>query len=200
MVLRGFSNTLKLIWAENEGEKKFAISTSSIKKSESTEFFHYQGASYQVLYRIYTLLAPQTNTLDFVDIGSGMGRAVFVAEFFGYKNLAGIELDKDLFNKAIENVKTYSLKNKASNIQFINANALDYEYKNKPTVYFLFNPFNELVLEKVLNRIVASTKEETWFVYMNPKYANKFIPEKFESVFEFKTKRYLEAVIYKLKL
>ena len=52
----------------------------------------------------------------------------------------------------------------------------------------------------MLNRIVASTKEETWFVYMNPKYANKFIPEKFESVFEFKTKRYLEAVIYKLKL
>jgi hypothetical protein len=129
-----------------------------------------------------------------------MGRAVFVAESFGYKNLTGIELDIDLFNKAIKNVKTYSLKNKASNIQFINANALDYEYKNKPTVYFLFNPFNELVLEKVLNRIVAATKEETWFVYMNPKYANKFIPEKFEIVFELKTKRYLEAMIYKLKL
>jgi hypothetical protein len=68
VVLRGFSNTLKLILAENEGEKKFAISTSSIKKSESPEFFHYQGASYQVLSRIYDLLAPQTNTLNFVDI------------------------------------------------------------------------------------------------------------------------------------
>lgn len=199
MLLRGFINTVRLIRAEKANEIKYGISTSSIKKSSSNEFFHYQGASYKVLFRIFNKIVAQTKELDFVDIGAGKGRAVFVAESFGYKNLTGIEMDKNLFSDSIENLKTYALKNKTSNILFVDANALDYNYKNKATVYFLFNPFNDTVLKKVLNQISSSTIKETWFVYMNPKYSKVFTPEKFETVFEIKTKRYLEAIIYKLK-
>ena len=199
LLLRGFINTVRLIGAEKANEIKYGISTSSIKKSSSNEFFHYQGASYKVLFRIFNKIVAQTKELDFVDIGAGKGRAVFVAESFGYKNLTGIEMDKNLFSDSIENLKTYALKNKTSNILFVDANALDYNYKNKPTVYFLFNPFNDTVLKKVLNQISSSTIKETWFVYMNPKYSKVFTAEKFETVFEIKTKRYLEAIIYKLK-
>lgn len=199
LLLRGFINTVRLIRAEKANEIKYGISTSSIKKSSSNEFFHYQGASYKVLFRIFNKIVAQTKELDFVDIGAGKGRAVFVAESFGYKNLTGIEMDKNLFSDSIENLKTYALKNKTSNILFVDANALDYNYKNKATVYFLFNPFNDTVLKKVLNQISSSTIKETWFVYMNPKYSKVFTPEKFETVFEIKTKRYLEAIIYKLK-
>ena len=58
---------------------------------------------------------------------------------------------------------------------------------------------NEEVLKKVLGKIAASTTSETWFVYMNPKYAQVFTKEKFEVLHELKTKRYLEALIYKQK-
>ncbi|MBA2610882.1 MAG: class I SAM-dependent methyltransferase [Bacteroidetes bacterium] len=198
-VLRGFINTIRLIRAELLSEKKYGISTSSIKKSDSTEFFHYQGAGYQVLSRIFEEITPQTKSFNFVDIGSGMGRPVFVAEHFGYENLTGIELDKELVEAANLNLKHYLLKRKTSQIEFINVNALEYNYKNMSTVYFLFNPFNEVVLKNVLERILSFTKTETWFVYMNPKYAEVFVESKFEKLRELKTKRYLEAVIYKIR-
>ena len=52
----------------------------------------------------------------------------------------------------------------------------------------------------VLQKIISSTKSETLFVYMNPKYKDVFAEEKFEIIAELKTKRYLEAVVYKLKI
>jgi len=135
-----------------------------------------------------------------MDIGCGKGRPVFVAESFGYENLTGIDLDKELISIANSNLKSYSLKRKTSNIDFIHTNALEYKYENKPTVYFLFNPFNEEILKKVLGKVISSTSSEAWFVYMNPKYKTAFTKEKFEVVKELKTKRYLEAIIYKIKL
>ena len=198
--MRGFTNTIRLIRAEPVNEKKYGLSTSSIKKSGSSEFFHYQGAGYLVLFRIFEEITQQTKGFNFIDIGSGKGRPIFVAEHFGYENLTGIELDKELVEAANMNLKHYLLKRKTSQIEFINANALEYNYKNEPTVYFLFNPFNEIVLKNVLERILASTRSETWFVYMNPKYSEVFTTDKFEKVKELKTKRYLEAVIYKTKI
>jgi len=188
-----------LIREEPIQEKIYGITTSSIKKSDSAEFFHYQGAGYLVLFRIFQQIAARTNRFDFVDIGCGKGRPIFVAEDFAYEKLTGIDLDKELISIANLNLKSYLLKKKTSRIEFIHANALEYNYKNTPTVYFLFNPFNEEVLKKVLERIIASTTSETWFVYMNPKYAKTFSLDKFEVVQELKTKRYLEAMVYKLK-
>jgi len=197
--LRGFINTIKLIKAETINEKKYGITTSSIKKSNSTEFFHYQGAGYLVLFRIFRAIEEKTKNFAFIDIGCGKGRPVFVAESFGYNNLKGIDLDGELIDIANKNLKNYLLKRESSNIKFIKVNALDYAYLNQPTVYFLFNPFNEAVLDKTINKILSSTSSETWFVYMNPMFKNCFVHEKIEVVCELKTKRYLEAIIYRVK-
>ncbi|MDO9000569.1 MAG: class I SAM-dependent methyltransferase [Bacteroidota bacterium] len=198
--MRGFTNTIELIRAESINEKKYGITTSSIKKSNSTEFFHYQGAGYLILFRVLEQIAAQTKQFEFVDIGCGKGRPVFVAESIGYKTLTGIDLDGELISVAKENLKNYLLKTQDSKIQFLQVNALEYSYKNMPTVYFLFNPFNEEVLEKVLRKIISSTNSETWFVYMNPKYSQVFTPDKFDLINEVKTKRYLEAKIFRLKI
>jgi SAM-dependent methyltransferase len=196
--LRGFVNTIRLIRGENVNEKRYGIKTSSIKKSKSTRFFHYQGAGYIVLFKIFDLIAAQTKHLSFMDIGCGKGRPIFVAESYGYNNLTGIDLDDELIALAKENTKRYALKREGSKIEFINANALEYNYKNEPTVYFLFNPFNEEVLTTVINKIVSGTSSETWIIYMNPRFLSPFKNDNFELVVEIKTKRYLEAMIYKL--
>lgn len=198
--LRGSINTIKLIRAEGVNEKRYGITTSSIKKSDSTEFYHYQGAGYSVLFRIFNQITSATKGFVFVDIGCGKGRPVFVAESYGYENLTGIDLDQDLISIANENLKHYLLKRETSQIKFINVNALEYGYKNQPTVYFLFNPFNDVVLKKVLSKIISTTSSETWFVYMNPMFLEVFKHEKIEIVMELKTKKYLEAIIYKLKI
>jgi len=195
--LRGLLNTLRLLKAENKYEKQFGINTSQFKKSNSNEFYHYQGASYLVLLRILPEVFKQTQEATFFDIGCGMGRALFVAEFCGYKNLIGIDLDEELVTAANLNLKNYKPKNIDSKLSFIKTNALEFSYKNEPTIYFLFNPFSEAVLEKVLEQICSTTSANTWFVYMNPKHAEVFETKKIKLIKEFKTKRYLEAVLCK---
>lgn len=199
LFLRGGLNTLKLIFEESKNESLYGIKTSSLKKSNSTDYFHYQGAGYLILFRIFEKIYKKTHNYTFVDIGCGMGRPCFVAESYGYKNITGIDLDLELINEAKLNLTRRLLKNKTSKIDFIHVNATEYNYKNEPTVYFLFNPFNESVLKNVLAKIIDQTQSETWFVYMNPVYSKTFALEKFEIVLELKTKRYLEAIIYKLK-
>ena len=196
--LRGLVNTFKLLKAEMDFEEKFGIKTSAIKRSESKEFFTYQGASYQVLLRIFSEISETTKGFDFVDIGCGKGRAVFVAEYCGYNQLTGIELDEELINDAINNAQLYKFKRKESNINFIHANALEYEYKNKPTIYFLFNPFNEDVMKKVLERICSLSTSETWFVYMNPLYPLPFGEKGIPCIQEIKTRFYKEAFIFRM--
>lgn len=196
--LRGLFNTLKLLTAEISFEKKFGIKTSVIKRSASKEFFNYQGAGYNVLLRIFSEISETTKGFDFVDIGCGKGRAVFVAEYCGYDQLTGIELDEELIKDASRNTELYVFKRKESSINFIHVNALEYEYKNKPTIYFLFNPFNEEIMKKVLNRIVALSSSETWFVYMNPLYPKPFKEKGIPCIKEIKTRFYKEAFIFRM--
>ena len=197
VTLRGFMNTFRLIKAEWHFEKNFGIKTSVIKKSSSNEYFHYQGAGYLVLLRLFDTMAAHTKKFHFVDIGSGKGRAVFVAEHCGYERLTGIELDKELVDIARQNAKRYHLKNRLSDIRFIHENALTCHFVNEPCVYFLFNPFDSTTLKKVLEKIRSSTHSETWFIYMNPLYRQRFEEQNARVVAAIKTGRYLEAVIYK---
>lgn len=196
--LRGFFNTIKLLQAEAVNEKKFHIKTAAIKKSDSSEYFHYQGASYRVLLNLFNDILPKTKDFTFVDIGCGKGRALFVAEYCGYNHLIGIELDDALLNEAKENLKSYAFKREDSSFSFIHQNAVDYPYKNEACVYFLFNPFNEDVLRKVLDKVCAATESETWFIYMNPLHPKPFKEKNIEVIREFKTGRYLEAIIYRI--
>ena len=197
--LRGFFNTIRLMRAEVVNEKKFRIKTSTIKKSESKEFFHYQGSSYLVLQRILSELHKTTKDFDFVDIGCGKGRAVFVAEYYGYNHLTGIELDGHLVQEAKRNIELYPFKREESSINFVEENAVDYVYKDKPTVYFLFNPFNEKILSKVLDQIIALSSSETFFIYMNPLYPLPFKEKGIEVEKTYKTRFYKEAIVFKMK-
>ena len=198
-LLRGLFATIKLVWLEAVYEKKFGIKTAAIKKSESKEFYHYQGASYLVLFRLFSEISKDKSNFEFVDIGAGKGRVVYVAEYFGFNNLTGIELDQTLINEAENNIGLYVHKRKESQITFVYANALDYKYKNTPTIYFLFNPFSKDVLEKVLDRILSLSSRETWFIYMNPLYPQAFDRVEIECVKAFKTRFYTEALVFKTK-
>lgn len=198
VILRGPLGAYQLMRDEFRYEKIFGIKTAAIKTSNSVKFHDYQGAGYRILRRLFKEVVPHTHNYEFVDIGCGKGRAIFVAENFGYDQLTGIDLDEALIVEAEDNLKKYALKRESSVIKFIHANALDYNYTGKPTVYFLFNPFNEEVLREVLNKICSQTQSETWFVYMNPIHKRVFAQKQIIALRAIKTGFYLEALIYRI--
>jgi hypothetical protein len=195
-ILRGPAATFRIVREEKRQEKIFGISTAKIKPSSSARFFHYQGASYRVLFRLFGLLPAHVRAFAFVDIGSGKGRAAFVAENCGFRNILGIELDGQLFEQSVENLRHYRLKWNDSQVRFVRANAINYQYDGVPTVYFLFNPFDQQVLSQVLENILAAGTNETWFIYMNPLYPRPFAELQIPLVKTVKTGLYTEAFIY----
>lgn len=197
-ILRGLLNTIKMGTLELKHEKKFGIKTTAITPARNAEYFHYQGAGYSMVIRMLNDLVKGREDFHFIDIGCGKGRVLIVAESCGFRQITGIELYPDLLKTAAENIKSYSARRNDSVITLLQENALHYNYLNEPAIYFLFNPFSEEILKHVLLKIVQSTRSETWFIYMNPRYAKVFAELGINKDRVYKTRWYTEAIIYKL--
>lgn len=182
---------------ERIGDDSFNIDTRGLQLEKRAGSHHYQGASYLVLEKIFSVLAGFQIPERFVDVGSGLGRVVFFAEAKGFTWLRGVEMNAALVNKANKNLELYKKRNTSSDIQFSCSDALEFNYPSEATLYFFFNPFNAEIMDACLDRITATSTEETWFVYMNPLYASSFEKKGFVKVSEIKTNFYTEAVIYK---
>ena len=105
-----------------------------------------------------------------LDIGCGKG---FVLSFFGglcFERVAGIEYDKKLCRLAGKNLRKTS-----KNIKVYHADALEFSGYEKYDTFYLYNPFDENILKKCLNRILSSLEErprKLIVIYCNPVYAD----------------------------
>jgi len=107
-----------------------------------------------------------------VDLGCGKGRVLLVASEFGFKELRGIEFAHELCEAARFNIEIYKSHN-PTNIVFniIESDVAQYSFQPDENVYFMFNPFNEIVMEKVLNDICISLQiqpRKILIIYLNP--------------------------------
>lgn len=94
-----------------------------------------------------------------VDIGSGKGRVLLVASEFGVKHLRGIEFSANLCRIARKNIEGYCKRtNTKSNFEIIQCDASLYELRDDEDIFFLYNPFNHVILNKVLENISRSVK------------------------------------------
>jgi SAM-dependent methyltransferase len=96
----------------------------------------------------------------FVDLGSGKGRMLFLAAEFPFYSIEGVEFAVELHTKALENIaRRRRVRQKCDRIQSINIDAADYNFPLRNLVIYLFNPFGEAVLRKVLDNLSASLEE-----------------------------------------
>jgi SAM-dependent methyltransferase len=198
-VLRGPYQSLIIGFGEKRGDDGLGISTRTFKFESSAGLNHYQGASYVVLGKIFDALERLTPQHKLIDIGSGMGRVLFYAEQRAYLNLIGIERNSELVLAANENRASQINKLKKSDLTFLQADALNFEYPKDAHIYFLFNPFGAVVLASVLARIKACIHEECIVVYMNPVHAKEFVKAGCKEIHRIKTNFYTEAIFYKIR-
>jgi len=112
----------------------------------------------------------------FVDIGCGKGRALLIASEFNFVEVVGVEFSKELCQIANENIIQYKQnKIKICLINVICDDAAEFEIRDCYNIFFMFNPFDNHVLEKLLTNIkksLALTKRKCYFIYDNPKYVD----------------------------
>lgn len=185
---------------EGHYEKLLGIKTMQIKKSADANNFHYQGASYYILFELFKKLPEYTKNKNFIDIGSGKGRALFCAERSGFNHLIGVELDPELVQISNENIKRYLLKRKESRFIFVCENALHYQIPEQSAVFYFFNPFSETIMKEVENKISQYQKLnqlEVFVIYVNPNFKSVWTDAGYEIFHREGNSRYTEALIFR---
>ncbi|MFT3680740.1 MAG: class I SAM-dependent methyltransferase [Ferruginibacter sp.] len=191
------------IMQEIRGELKYGIDSSGFDelkklKKDGVDISHatiYMPASYLLLEKVFDQLPAGTRS-HFLDIGCGKGRAICVAAFFGFHKITGIDFYPELCQKALDNIRVIQSKNKAANFEIINTDAINYTIPADADCIFLFNPFDDTVLKKVLGNILDSHKKhkrQVCVIYLNPIYKQLFTDTGFREIWHYKKQQYFEG-------
>jgi SAM-dependent methyltransferase len=140
----------------------------------------YLGVPPSALRPALAALPIRHEDFTFVDIGSGKGRALFVAAEFPFRRLIGVEIAGKLCEAARANV---ALKPEwRDRISIVNEDATRFVYPEGPLVLFLYYPFYAAILRRVLANLEREFSHSTRPIYLL--YGNGFDTNDFESFAE----------------
>jgi SAM-dependent methyltransferase len=108
----------------------------------------------------------------FIDLGSGKGRTLLMASDYPFRRIVGVELLPALHLAAQENLSKYrSESQKCFALESICADACEFAFPLEPMVLYLFNPFPESGLRRVIANLEQSMQAHPRAVcvlYHNP--------------------------------
>ena len=200
-----FAIARHIVRHEIRGEKEYGINSTGADELKGMEakgidISHatiYMPASYDLLENLFNQLTP-TDYNHFVDIGSGKGRAMCVAAAKGFKKVTGIDFSKDFCVAALENLSEMKTRIPALQYKVINNDAFYFEIDTDVDCIFMFNPFDEIIMNAVINNIEKSLRKlprDITLIYCNPLHRDLFFKRKYVSVYHTQTLKYLEADI-----
>ncbi len=197
------------IYHEIRGEKKYGIRTSKVNDLTKLSIIGnnkkhaeiYQGANYFLLESVLSYLQNTGANKNIIDYGCGKGRVLAVAAFYGFNKITGIEFAKELCNASRKNIAPLQLQFPKKVFNIIHINAIDYKIEEDVNVFFFFNPFNEIVMNKVITNILTSINQNKRMIhvtYINPRHKQLFIDAGFTEVFHIKKMNYVEASVLRM--
>jgi SAM-dependent methyltransferase len=135
--------------------------------------FHspYQPTESALFHEMLDTLRQQTHSdfhdFIFLDLGSGMGRTLLIASDYPFRRIVGVELLPALHKAAQDNLGKYrSESQKCFALESICADATEFPFPAEPTVLYLFNPFPEAGLRRMIANLEQSLREHPRAVYV----------------------------------
>ncbi len=127
------------------------VNRELLKSSVRSNLKHatfYQPITCRHLKFIFNQAMKQQIPFDhFIDIGSGKGKACFYAARTGkFRKIIGVEFSLSLVKVANRNKTIAGHRN----ISFLNEDAATYTLPDSRCLIFLFNPFDDIILEKFI--------------------------------------------------
>jgi SAM-dependent methyltransferase len=197
-----------LIAQEIKGEKKYGINTTGADELQNlaksgVDISHatmYMPVSYHLLENVFKQL-PLTNRNHFLDVGCGKGRALCVAVYNEFKKVSGIDFSVSFCTDAINNLKITQNRTFAFQQNVIHTNVLAYQIPDDVDCIFLFNPFDEQLMQHLITEINKSLQKNSrllHIIYANPLYVQLFTNAGFQQIFYSKRMKYFEVSIMKI--
>ncbi len=142
---------------------------------------HYQPVELEAFAALLARVpAELVRRATFVDLGSGMGRAVLLASRHPFKQVVGVELSPSLHEVAKANVEhARGLGVRCRDVRLRCSDVRRYRFPPGDLVLFAFNPFDDVVLRVALERAVASRGpgERALFLYNEPVHREMVVSE-----------------------
>lgn len=135
------------------------------------------AAFHEMLNGLQQLSNPKRPVLNFrdftfIDLGSGKGRTLLMASDYPFHGIVGVELLPSLHQVAQQNLRQYkSETQKCFALESICADATAFQFPDHPLVIFLFNPFPESGMRRVLLNLEQSLRRRSrpvYVIYHNP--------------------------------
>jgi predicted RNA methylase len=106
----------------------------------------------------------------FLDIGSGKGRAMILAAEAGFRKVIGVEYAAELNDIAHTNIEMVKSKFPKTEFELSEGDAVAYDIPEEVDVIYLFNPFDEETICKLLERIkpIFNRDKKIHLVYVHP--------------------------------
>lgn len=173
-------------WRDGAIDRRYGTDTQGIIEPFELDHIGLHGANSTghqpiqtaLFHRMIERIDIDMPSTDFIDFGSGKGRAVLLAAHHPFHRVLGVEFSSTLHEIAIRNVQRFkSRRNRAPEIELTCADAADFEFPLQPLLCFFYNPFDAEVMDKVLARLKSSVQAHprpVHVIYRNPVFAECF--------------------------
>lgn len=179
--------------------KPVSLEALTIAEGDISKSSPYEALNYYILETLlenFCKLFPREKSI--IDIGSGKGRVMVVAAHFGFKNITGVDFARELCASAERNINKMKVQFPDTTFNIYCKDVLNYTIDKNDKVFFLYNPFNKEIMEKLVEKIDDSVKENPrtiCFIYANPQQKEVLLQKGFKEVFRIRKLRLLEGVI-----
>jgi SAM-dependent methyltransferase len=165
---------------DGDFDQKHGVDTSGIVRLRElsvvgqhwTSGIDYQGVSAGLFDEMIGQLNIQHEQYGFVDLGSGKGRALLLAAAHPFRQIVGVEFSKELTAIAQRNINRYKGPRVCNRIEVVNSDAADYELPASPLIVFMYDPFNESVMNLVVLNIIRAALGSalpSYVIYCTPR-------------------------------
>lgn len=152
--------------------------------------------SYRNLKKYIYQLYKDGQTLNVMDIGCGKGKMLFVFSNLPVASVAGLEYVEVLADTARRNIDLLSEKGKIKvPIDVIYGDAEIYNCYDKYNIFYLYNPFDEILMERfinILNGSISKHPRTIRIIYCNYFYEKVL----FDNGFNLETEFYYKTGVY----
>jgi SAM-dependent methyltransferase len=150
------------------------VADLGINSAAQASAHYYEPVWAGALERILAELPTAVDGFTFLDLGSGMGRAVFVALGFPFKRAIGVEISQKLHEAALENRRRYrNAERRCPTCEFHLGDATQFDWPAGPLVIFLCNPFGADPMQAIVAKAAAwlgSNPHDLYVIYYHPVY------------------------------
>src|SRR2546422_9958881 len=128
---------------------------------------HYKVTGEHELLDALNCLCEELSPFTFIDLGCGKGRTLLVASRLGFRRVIGVEFASELAAIARANLS----RMKVANAFVLDCDAADFDFPDGPIVLYLYNPFSQEVMRKIVANLRQSRSQRIFVIYKNPAVA-----------------------------